>query len=130
MRIAPRVLAVALLTALIAALLATAATAHEQRATVKTLKPYGVNDTEAVLDSRVSPHGHEVVVQFEWGRTKRYGHLTWIPEEDPYPFYQHQEIEEVIEGLSPKTTYHYRAVVSYEGKKVYGNDVRFKTQRR
>ncbi|HEY2056267.1 MAG TPA: hypothetical protein VGH14_20240 [Solirubrobacterales bacterium] len=51
-----------------------------------------------------------------------------MPEEDPYPYYQHQEFEEVIEGLQPNTVYHYRAVASYAGKKVYGNDVRFKTQ--
>jgi hypothetical protein len=121
----------ALLVSLAATFVATPATAQGKRPpSIKTLKPYGVNDTEAVLDSSVSPRGWEVVVRFQYGRTTSYGHITWVPEEDPYPYYQHQEFEEVVEDLSPNTVYHYRAVISYGGKKkVYGNDVRFKTQR-
>jgi phosphodiesterase/alkaline phosphatase D-like protein len=130
MRTTRRLLVGAVLAAVAIASLAPSAVAKGGTVTVRTIKPYGVNDTEAVLDSRVSPHGHEVVIQFQWGRTKRYGHTTWYPEEDPYPYYQHQEIEEVIEGLTPNTVYHYRVMASFEGKKIYGNDVKFKTRRR
>jgi hypothetical protein len=127
-----RLLAVgALVAAPVAALAVPAADAKGKRPpSIRTLKPYGVSDTEAVLNSEVSPHGHEIVVRFQWGKTKRYGHITWVPEEDPYPYFQHQEDEEWIGGLRPNTIYHYRVVASFDGKRIYGNDVKFKTQRR
>jgi hypothetical protein len=117
------------LAALLLAVLAPAAIGKGRPVEIKTLKPYGVNDTEAVLNSEVSPHGREIAIQFEWGKTKRYGHTTWYPEEIPYPYYQHQEAEEWIGGLKPNTVYHCRVIASFNGKKIFGNDVRFKTQR-
>jgi hypothetical protein len=36
----------------------------------------------------------------------------------------------VIEGLAPNTVSQHRAVVSFEGKKACGKDVKFKAQRR
>jgi hypothetical protein len=131
-RIARRLLIGALIVALAVPTAAVATTAKKGRPpAVKTLKPYGVNDTEGILNSEVSPHGHEISIRFELGKTKRYGRITEIQEEDPYPYFQHQEIEEYVGGLSPNTVYHCRVVATYGGgKKVYGNDVRFKTQRR
>jgi hypothetical protein len=127
----PRALAVgALIAALASVSFAPAAVARdEQPPVVRTLRPYGVNDIEAILNSEISPHGHEVVMRFQWGRTRHYGHITEVPEEDPYPYTQHQEWEEWIGGLRPRTVYHYRALASYEGKKAYGQDVAFRTHR-
>lgn len=96
---------------------------------LRTLKPDGVTDFEAILLCEISPHGHEVEIRFQWGKTKHYNHLTYFAEQNPYPYDQHQEYEEWIDGLKPNTTYHYRAVASYEGKKIYGKDMMFKTQR-
>ena len=103
--------------------------AEEVAPAIRTLKPEGVSDLEALLICEISPHGHEVVIRFEWGRTKDYNHLTYFPEENPYRYSQHQEYEEFIEGLRPNTTYHYRAVAFYDGKKIYGKDIEFKTKR-
>jgi hypothetical protein len=96
---------------------------------IKTLKPYGVSESYAILLCEVSPHGHELVIRFQYGRTKRYGRITFLPEEDPYPYEQHQEFEEAVTGLKPNTIYHYRAVARFEGRKIYGKDVEFRTQR-
>jgi hypothetical protein len=96
---------------------------------IRTLKPDGVSESEAILLCEDSPRGHDLVIRFQYGRTKEYGRITWVPEEDPYPYYQHQEFEEWVDGLKPNTTYHYRAEATFEGQKIYGKDVAFKTQR-
>lgn len=125
----PRILGLgALIGLLITACIVPAATAKPHRLpTVRTLPPYGVNDFEAVLNSRISPHGLEAVYRFEYGRTKRYGHITEVPEESLYPYYQGQEFEEAIIGLTPHTVYHYRVLAEFHGKRIFGNDVAFKT---
>jgi streptogramin lyase len=97
--------------------------------TVETLPPYGLNRFEAVLNSRISPHGHIAVYRFQYGKTKRYGHTTPVPEESLYPYYQDQEFETAIEGLTANTIYHCRVFAALGGKRIYGNDLAFRTPR-
>lgn len=99
--------------------------------TVKTLPAYGVNEYGTLLNSRINPHGRTATYRFQWGRTKRYGHIApeYSPEEPVYPGYEGYEIEEVIEDLSPGTWYHFRAVAYSHGHKFFGQDRKFRTWR-
>jgi virginiamycin B lyase len=128
------ILALGALSALLAGVLAQDASAARGAAkkphiTVKTLPAYGVSEEEAVLNSRINPHGSTGTYRFQWGRTKQYGHV--VPEEAPeesfYAGDEGQEIEELLEGLRPGTVYHYRAVAYSHGHKFFGQDETLKT---
>jgi len=123
-----RLFAVALVAALALVVVPDADAEGELPPVLRTVTPDGVEEFEAILLCEISPHGHDVEIRFQWGKTKHYNHLTDFAEQNPYPYSQHQEYDEWIDGLKPDTTYHYRAVASYEGKKIYGKDVTFKTK--
>jgi virginiamycin B lyase len=97
--------------------------------TARTLKPYGVNGTEAVLYGLINPHGYPATFRFKWGRTKKYGHLApdESPEQPVSPFQEGEEIEEIIGGLCPKTTYHFEIVAYGAGGTTFGGDRTFRT---
>jgi len=104
--------------------------AEEQPApTARTLRPYGVNGTEAVLNGFINPHGLPATYRFKWGKTKAYGHLA--PDEAPEmpvsPSDEGEEIEEVVWGLCPRTTYHFEIVAYGPGGRTLGGDRTFRT---
>ena len=64
-----------------------------------------------------------VDVYFEWGKTTKYGSKTKV-RKMTHP----GRFSAVIRGLTPGTTYHFRAVAVGEVTG-YGSDKRFKTKR-
>jgi virginiamycin B lyase len=97
--------------------------------TARTLRPYGVNGSEAVLNGFINPHGFPATYRFKWGKTKAYGHLApdEAPEEPVSPSDTGEEIEEVIWGLCPRTTYHFEIVAYGPGGRTFGGDRTFRT---
>jgi hypothetical protein len=79
----------------------------------------------AVLLGFVKNHGLPVDFRFQYGHTKRYGHITEKPEESAYDAAQPVEVEEVID-TDPGRLYHYRVVAITEGGKAYGQDRTFR----
>jgi virginiamycin B lyase len=83
----------------------------------------GYADLTGFIDSRSFP----TTWLFKWGRTKRYGHRGFFPED---PFRAHQESakpDQEIFGLCPDTTYHYEIVAYGPGGKTPGGDRTFRT---
>lgn len=96
-----------------------------------TTHAYGVNATEAVLAGFINARGHNTVWRFKWGKTRAYGHIA--PPggiEEGFSNDQPEEVEAILIGLTPGTTYHYRIVAYSHGEKVFGGDKSFRTKRR
>ncbi|GAH02197.1 unnamed protein product, partial [marine sediment metagenome] len=74
----------------------------------------------------------QVYVYFEWGKTTGYGNTT--VQVMMYEGNEGREFQAVLEGLTPETTYHYRAVVEAKGFRSdevgpgYGADMTFTTE--
>jgi hypothetical protein len=78
----------------------------------------------------VENHALPTYCRFEWGRTKVYGHITEVPEENAYNGKYPVGCEKLIEPLKPNTTYHYRLLAINAGGKSFGKDRTFHTRRR
>lgn len=75
----------------------------------------------------IKTHGRPTGWRFQWGRTKKYGHITEKPEERAYDGTFPVEVEGLLEPLSPETTYHYRVVAYNAGGRSVGRDRTFRT---
>jgi hypothetical protein len=92
---------------------------------------YGIVTTEAVLVGFVNARGSSTTARFQVGRTKSYG--RWFPAEPPEHFYSgfhRSEVEQGVDRLRPRTTYHFRLVATNAGGTTYGKDKTFRTRAR
>ena len=85
-----------------------------------------ITTTRAKLDGRVTPMGIPTDCLFEYGTTVSYGAATET-------FYAGKQITPrtivaKLEGLSPATTYHYRAVATNSAGTTLGADRTFTTK--
>jgi hypothetical protein len=84
----------------------------------------------AILLGFVNARGTSTTVQWEIGRTKSYGRT--VPPTDLiehfYGFDEPVDVEEVVVGLRPGTTYHFRLVAKSAGGTTYGKDRTFRTR--
>lgn len=94
--------------------------------TVTTDAATSIASSSAYLNMTVNPNGSPTTAWFEWGTTTSYGNITSYvlngysgtsPVSGPYP----------LSGLSPNTTYHFRAVAQNSTGTSYGNDRTFTT---
>lgn len=95
----------------------------------RTEKPREVERNFADLTGYVNSRGYPTTWLFRWGKTKNYGHKTFLPE---YPFEAEEgaaRIGEEIFGLCPGTTYHYEIVAYGPGGRALGGDRSFRTPR-
>jgi hypothetical protein len=92
---------------------------------VQTLTPVSVTETSAVIRANVFPFNRQTTAWFVWGTTTNYGNITsaasvpasassWL-------------LTNVLGGLSPGTTYHYRGVAFNLDGTATGADVEFTT---
>lgn len=115
--------------------LATRAAADEsvelQPPSARTTHFFGVESRGAVLIGFVNPRGSETTAFFQIGRTRSYG--RWFPP-PPSEFVwlgtEWHEVDQAVDGLKPKTTYHFRIVAKSDGGTTYGKDMTFRTQPR
>jgi hypothetical protein len=94
----------------------------------RTAFAYGISKTEAVLIGFVNARGSSTTARFQVGRTKSYG--RWFPAGQPEEFYSGRhssEVEQGVDRLRPRTTYHFRLVATNEGGTTYGKDKTFWT---
>jgi hypothetical protein len=85
-----------------------------------------VTDTAATLNGSGNPKGVQTYYWFQYGKTTAYGSET--PHRDGGSGTQTQNFSERVTGLSPGTTYHFRAVAQSSGEPpVYGADRSFAT---
>jgi virginiamycin B lyase len=104
-------------------------TDHPPRPIARTEKPREVEPNFAVFNGYINSRGYPTTWQFRWGKTRRYGHLTFLPE---YPFGAEEgaaRVSEEIIGLCPGTTYHYKLVAYGSGGRAHGGDQSFRTPR-
>ena len=104
-------------------------TDHPPPPIVRTEKPEELEATFAVLSGYINSRGYPTTWQFRWGKTKKYGHRTFLPE---YPFGAEEgaaRVGEELYGLCPATTYHYEVIAWGSGGRVSGGDRAFRTPR-
>jgi virginiamycin B lyase len=83
----------------------------------------------AELTGYINSRGYPTTWLFIWGKTKKYGHKTFLPE---FPFRAGEgaaTVEEFIFNVCPSTTYHYELVAYGPGGRAYGGDRTFRTPR-
>jgi len=85
----------------------------------------GVAAAGATLNGSVTPAGIETTYQFQYGTTTSYGSVT--PVTSAGSGITAQEVSNVISGLKPETTYHYRVVATNSVGTTDGADETFKT---
>ncbi len=87
----------------------------------------GMSATSAILNGQVNAFGFSnTAVSFEYGTSTTYG-TTVTAAESPVNGINDTPVSASISGLTPNTTYHYRAVgINYKGK-TCGDDLTFTT---
>lgn len=84
-----------------------------------------ITNTTATLNGQVNPNGYETMAYFEYGISTGYGSTTPIKEIGNGS--SAVSISQALSGLTPNTTYHYRAVARNSGNTTYGADSSFIT---
>lgn len=87
----------------------------------------GVHSDTVMLNASINPGGGTTTYHFEWGPTEAYG--TNIPLSDPSvgAGLNYVNVNAVVRGLSPGTTYHYRVVATNAQDETPGADRTFTT---
>lgn len=137
MHLRPTLLSVALLMAAMPTFAGTPYTqASSEKARVATAPmawtthALGVEGSEAVVAGFINPRGQRTIFWFQYGLTKSYGSMA--PEdafEEEFFGHQSREVEEGLDCLQPKTTYHFRIVARNRSGKTFGGDRTFTTTR-
>ena len=92
---------------------------------VQTLTPVSVTVTSAVIRANVFPFNRQTTAWFGWGATTNYSNVTSpvsVPASSSWFL-----LTNVLQGLSPGTTYHYRGVAFNLDGTASGVDVEFTT---
>ena len=85
-----------------------------------------ITDTGATLNGSIDRKGESVISYFEYGTTTAYGQRT--PDRISFPGTSAYPVSEAITGLTTKTTYHYRLVVSSANGSDTSDDRTFSTR--
>ncbi len=87
-----------------------------------------VTSTSATLATQIDPLGRDTTYRFEYGTTAAYGTSVPVPNGDAGSGMFDTALSAPVEGLSPGTIYHYRAVAVNSLGTVEGADHAFSTQ--
>jgi len=94
--------------------------------TVTTNAASGVGTTGATLNGTVNANNASTTLTFEYGLTASYG-TTVTADQSPVTGTTNTAVSKAITGLTPNTTYHYRAVGQNTGGTTNGADMTFTT---
>ena len=86
-----------------------------------------VGARQATLNGTVNPQGLSTTYRFDYGLTTAYGNSIPVPSQGIGGGTTPIAVDELVEGLEPWTTYHYRLVASSGSGTVYGADMTLKT---
>lgn len=96
--------------------------------TVTTSSASSIKETKGTLNGTVNPNGADTHYYFEYGTTTGYGHAVPAPPGLDLGSGRNTLLEsEVIGGLQPGTTYHYRIFAKNWAGESYGGDSQFTT---
>lgn len=87
----------------------------------------GVTPSAATLTGNVNPQGSDTTYSFEYGTTVYYGAGAPLAGADAGSRTGVTAVAQMVSGLQPGTTYHYRLVASSAGGVSYGEDETFTT---
>ena len=90
-----------------------------------TLAPWGVGSRNATIRASVNPKGQGTTVTFQYGTTTAYGQTTF--QATAGDGNDAVTVTDLVSGLLPATTYHYRVVVMGDGGAAVGADQVFTT---
>ena len=93
---------------------------------VVTIIATNVQANNAVLNGTVNPSNLETTVEFEYGTTSGYGH-TLAVDGSPFNVYITMSVNQLINGLNPNTTYHFRIKATNLLGTTFGTDQQFTT---
>ena len=88
----------------------------------------GISESGATLYAFVNPNGLATTYRFEYGTTTSYGQSIPIPEEAVGSGTNLISVKQVLSGLKPSTTYHYRVVATNAEGIAKGKDQTFTTK--
>jgi uncharacterized repeat protein (TIGR01451 family) len=95
----------------------------QQGLSVQTNAPTNVQDTQTTLNGTLSNlSSYSTSVGFQWGTTTSYGNTT-----TPQTLTSSGPFSQIITGLTPNTTYHYRAVAQDNQQTANSQDMTFTT---
>jgi hypothetical protein len=89
-----------------------------------------IGGLEAELHGTINPQGSPTTYVFEYGTTTAYGATAPLPAENAGSDTETVDASEVLEGLEPNTTYHYRIVAISPAGSYQGSDMTFSTGER
>jgi RHS repeat-associated protein len=98
------------------------------RPLAKTKPATSVTGSTARLNAAVTPNGIPTTYQFVYGATNAYGSTAPATSEAAGPGQVSVEVDELLEGLEPSTTYHFRVVATNGTGTTEGEDLTFTTQ--
>jgi streptogramin lyase len=93
----------------------------------RTGRPIEVEESAARITGYVNPRGFPANWRFKWGRTKAYGHRSFLSERPFTSGEPGESVEEEIFGLCPRKTYHFELVAYGPGGRTSGGDRTFQT---
>jgi hypothetical protein len=94
----------------------------------ETLAVSSRRSTSATLQGRVNPNGTSTSYHFQYGRTTGYGQRAPMPDGNAGSGGVAKLVSQVVSGLQPGTTYHYRVVAESSLGLVAGDDRTFATR--
>jgi hypothetical protein len=86
-----------------------------------------IGSNGATLNALIAPVGASTAYHFEYGTTTAYGTKAPAPDESVGSGFEAVAKAKAISGLTPGTTYHYRAVATSSEGTAYGEDMTFTT---
>jgi subtilisin family serine protease/sugar lactone lactonase YvrE len=92
-----------------------------------TYPPHEIEASSARLEARINPNGTETSYQFEYGTTTSYGSKIPAAPKAIGSGSAFVSTSQLVEGLKPSTTYHYRVAVTNKDGTFYGSDKSFAT---
>ncbi|MEJ2684772.1 MAG: fibronectin type III domain-containing protein [Candidatus Sulfobium sp.] len=93
--------------------------------TVTTGSATNITATSATLNGTVNPNGTSTTAYFQYGMTVSYDNST--PFQSVGNGTSNLSVSDILAGLSPNYTYHYRIVASSSAGTSYGSDMTFTT---
>ncbi len=99
----------------------------QQKPDAQTAAATTITNTSATLNGVVNPNGGTTNITFEYGLTSLYGSTTNAVQ-SPVTGTSPTNVNAVLTGLIPGTTYHFRVKAASSGGTAYGSDLIFTTQ--